>query len=210
MKKNRFMLFAMMITLATATTEISAEKQRKNDRNQRDKRYEKKDHNKSSDKEYKKGKKQYKYNNNSKSNKYNKQHDKDCCTHYGNKHQNKRYSHKSKYNTQKQTYNHRDQWYRHPRHGVVYRNFYSSPTCFRYKNHDFYYYRGDYYRYHRGIGYVRVELPGRIIIEHLPANSRHFTRHGQQYYRCGDLVFERFGHRYKIHPNLSLQLAINF
>ena len=205
MKKNRFKLIALVVTLATVTTGVSLDAQRKDKRDDRvnnRERCERKDgrrdisHN--SCRRHRKidykfdSKKKHKNSGYDGHNKYKKHQRHNHVQHnkYANKH-----------------YRHNDNWYRDGKYGVVYREFYEKPVRFRYRNCNYYYHAGHYYRHHNGIGYVRVTLPGHIVIERLPANSKRFTVHGHHYYRCGNLVFERYGHKYKVRPQLSIQLS---
>ena len=101
--------------------------------------------------------------------------------------------------------------YRHPKYGRVYKRFYADPIRIRHQHFgDYYFYGGNYYRYHRGIGYVLVELPQHLVFEHLPFHCDQFWVGPHLYFRYGDLVFERCDHGFRIAPSLDIRLSAHF
>lgn len=97
--------------------------------------------------------------------------------------------------------------YNHPKFGHVYRKFYTPPVRLKHAHGDFYFYGGNYYRYHHGVGYVRVELPRNMIFVDLPFRVERVYYGSRIYYRHGDMFFESCGHGYRPVPRIGIHFS---
>ena len=209
MKRTKIRLIALMITLAAVVTGLSAEAQRRayrSDRHDRNDRYERKDKHDRHDRNYHHKSEKYSHN------KHKHHRDGHHKSHkYYKKHREYKYYDRHRYHDH---YRYRKPYhgncYSHPRYGVVYRKFYSTPLRLRHHDCDYYYHGGHYYRHHHGVGYVRVELPGHIVFEHLPGRCERFSHRGYTYYRHGDIVFKRYRHGYRVVPSFGVQFSMHF
>ena len=210
MKTTKLTLLVMVFTLTAFIPENSAEAQERRKHNYNDsrvKRYKELRHKETRDEghdwDYK-----YKVHPNRDKNRqhanrsYQKQHDKH--NYYSGHNNHNRYKHHKNYPHNKNL------CYRHPHHGMVYRKFHKAPIEFRHHNCHYYYIDGYYYRHQDGVGFIRVELPGNIIIERLPERCERFSHHGHVYFRTGDLVFESYGHGFRMLPDFNIQILARF
>ena len=82
-------------------------------------------------------------------------------------------------------------YYHHPRFGHVIRSFDFRPVVFIHNHHRYYCFDGHFFRYHRGVGYILVDLPFGFTFDLLPAG--YYERayiNGYLYFRVGNLFFE--------------------
>ena len=223
MKTQNIKLIALLITLAAVMTGLSAEAQRreyKSDRHDRDGRYER-SHRDNNDrgKRYEKNHRTYDDRKKYDKREYHKKSERYSKNRYDG-HRDRNYQ-SHKYHKRHRDYKHYDRHYdnrryqsnhsyRHPHYGTVYRKFYSSPMRLRHNDCNYYYHSGHYYRHHHGVGYVRVELPRRVVFERLPDRCERFSHRGHTYYRSGNIVFERYRNGYRMAPSLGIQLSAHF
>jgi hypothetical protein len=204
MKTRKMRLIALMITLAAVVTGLNAEAQRREARTERkNQKTEKRQFT-----EHKNDKKEYK--NSDKNKKWKSDRDDFANRNYQYWDKN---DHRKKY-PQKQwdkNYKYTSRYeYVHPKYGHVYRKFNSSPIRLRYGQGDIFFFGSNYYRYYRGIGYVRIAIPRNVIFYDLPFQCELVRVGPQVYYRYGDLVFERCDRGFRLAPAIDIHLSAHF
>ncbi|WP_299577927.1 hypothetical protein [uncultured Sunxiuqinia sp.] len=203
MKTRNKQLIALMITLAAVMTGVNAEAQRRETGNEIN-------HTRKEVRQLKK-------------NKHFK--DKRACSSYAKKsklrHSKHAYKHPNWKASQKKAH-HSKHWakqnsyskkyaYHHPSYGQVYRRFYADPVRIHHHQHgNYYFFGGHYYRHYRGVGYVRVEIPGQVVFAHLPVQCEQVRVGPSVYYRSGNLYFESYNHGYRLAPSINIQLSAHF
>lgn len=85
-----------------------------------------------------------------------------------------------------------------PAYGHTVRYFPSSPVVFKAKNTKYYMYSGHFYRYHKGIGYIWVENPYGLVINHLPHGAVMVRINGVPHFRLGNVYFTVHPHGYEV------------
>lgn len=215
MKTTKMRLIATMITLAAVVTGLNVEAQRqdtrtrrespKNERNyqvepkQGGREYRKPDHNfKSNKSKHWKNNRDYRAQRNYKIDRDNRHWDRDDHRRYSNRDWDNHYRYNRRYE------------YHHPQYGHVYRRFHTSPIRLRYANGDIFFAAGNYYRYYRGVGYVRIAVPRNVVFYNLPFQCERVRVGPQVYYRYGNLVFERYNHGFRLAPSIGIHLSAHF
>ncbi|MGQ7868508.1 hypothetical protein [Sunxiuqinia sp. sy24] len=227
MRTRNRRLIALMITLAAVMTGVNAEAQRRETGNERNdsrkevRQLKKSKHSneqrayrsnegsrqlKSTARESRKADRNQKFNRDHSSRKYEHKHGNSSW-----KSANKKSHHqKQKYWAKQHKYSNKHA-YRHPKYGNVYRRFYADPVRVHHNHRgDYYFYGGHYYRHHRGVGYVRVEIPRHLVFGHLPFQCEVVRVGSSVYYRYGDLFFESYNRGYRIVPSIDIQLTAHF
>jgi hypothetical protein len=102
-----------------------------------------------------------------------------------------------------------DNWnYLHYDHPMTYSNWH-FPAPWKYARHarvfrrdcgDYYYYQGNFYRYHPSLGYFIINFPADVIFTFLPAGYEEIYIDGRLYFRYGDIYFEYTPEGYRIIP----------
>lgn len=100
--------------------------------------------------------------------------------------------------------------YIHPEYGHVYRRFYTAPVRLGYDTGYIYYYDSNYYRFQKGIGYIKVATPQNLVFVNIPYRMEPVRVGIHTYYRYGNLVFERLNQGYKLASNIQLNINLNF
>ncbi len=182
--KMNFKLIAMVITIATAMTSINAEAQTR------------------------------RYSNNNKTKqqkervaeirKMDKKNQKQIQKSYKQVQKNQKKLYNYQYNNNQNRYE-----YQHPQYGHVYRKFYTNPIKLRYNRGNVYFYGRNYYRFQRGVGYVRIVTPRNLVFVDLPFRLERVRLGTNTYYRHGDLVFERYSQGYRLAANVNLHFNLN-
>ena len=88
------------------------------------------------------------------------------------------------------SYRYHKYYYYNSHYGHVIRKFVYRPTVFVHNHNRYYCYDGHFFRYHRGIGYVLVNLPFGFSFERLPYGYEQVHINGYLYFRIGNLFFE--------------------
>ena len=88
------------------------------------------------------------------------------------------------------SYRYHKYYYYNNHYGHVIRKFVYRPTVFVHNHNRYYCYDGHFFRYHRGIGYVLVNLPFGFSFERLPYGYEQVHINGYLYFRVGNLFFE--------------------
>lgn len=103
-------------------------------------------------------------------------------------------------------------YYHHHRYGHVLRRFVYQPVIFMHNHHKYYCYDGHFFRYHRGIGYVLVDIPYGFAFDYLPGDFERVYINGYLYFRIGNLFFEYsdFGYRLIHYPERYFTINIDF
>lgn len=89
-------------------------------------------------------------------------------------------------------------YFHHPVYGHVIRKFHHSPVVFVHNHYRYYCYDGHFFRYHRGIGYVLVNMPYGIVFEQLPHDYDRVYINGYLYFRIGNLFLEFTGNGFSL------------
>ena len=97
------------------------------------------------------------------------------------------------------SYRYNSYYYYDNYYGDVLRRFTYTPYVFVHNFRRYYCYNGHFFRYHRGVGYVLIDIPFGFSFEYLPANYERVYINGYLYFRVGNLFFE--------HSNLGFQLV---
>ncbi|MEZ5105783.1 MAG: hypothetical protein R2757_14885 [Draconibacterium sp.] len=106
-------------------------------------------------------------------------------------------------------------YYHHHRYGHVVRKFIYPPVVFVHNHHNYYCYDGHFFRYHRGVGYVLVDIPFGFTFDYLPGDYDRVYINGYPYFRIGNLFFESsdFGFRLIHYPEryiaINVELELN-
>jgi hypothetical protein len=101
--------------------------------------------------------------------------------------------------------------YQHDRYGQVILRFAVAPFVIRNSYGDYYYSKGDYYRFYPQIGYVQVEAPNSLYFSHLPDDCRGISHQGHEYYTNGELCFVRYRNGFKLVKNpIGIHLSLRF
>ena len=198
----------MMITLAAVVTGINAEAQRRDSRSSREIQKHEKNYQaerrqsreyKKSNKDFKASKRQNYHANRNYKNDYNERRwDRDDHGKYAERHWDNDCCYNNRYE------------YNHPRYGHVYRRFNSNPIRLRYNHGNIFFFAGNYYRYYRGVGYVRIAIPRNVVFYDLPFRCELVRVGPQVYYRHGNLVFERCDRGYRLAPAIDIRLSAHF
>lgn len=98
--------------------------------------------------------------------------------------------------------------YHHPVYGTVYRSFNETPVRLRCERGYYYFHGGHYYQLYPNVGYVMVQVPRSVVFYEIPSHAVRIRVGGERYYRCGELVFERYDHGYRLAPP-SVVININ-
>ena len=89
-------------------------------------------------------------------------------------------------------------YYHHNHYGHVIRKFVYRPQIFVHNHIRYYSYDGYFFRYHRGVGYVLVDMPFGMAFEYLPNNYERVYINGYMYFRVGNLFFEHTDYGFQL------------
>lgn len=101
-------------------------------------------------------------------------------------------------------------YYHSHRYGHVLRKFVYQPMIFVHNHQRYYCYDGHFFRYHRGIGYVLVDMPYGFAFDYLPVDFERVYINGYLYFRIGNLFFEYSDYGYRLIHYPERYFAINF
>ncbi len=103
-------------------------------------------------------------------------------------------------------------YYHHYRYGHVLRKFVYPPVVFIHNHNRYYCYDGHFFRYHRRIGYVLVDIPFGFSFDYLPMEYERVYINGYMYFRIGNLFFEYsdFGYRLIHYPERYFSIHVDF
>ena len=96
------------------------------------------------------------------------------------------------------SYRYHKYYFHHPVYGHVIRRFGHQPNIFIHNHYKYYCYDGHFFRFHRGIGYVLVDIPFGIAFERLPYGYERVYINGYLYFRLGNLFFELSDYGYRL------------
>ncbi len=97
------------------------------------------------------------------------------------------------------SYRNNKYYYHHNYYGHVMRKFEYRPQIYIHNNVKYYCYDGNFFRYHKGVGYVLVDMPFGMTFNYLPKDYEKVYINGYLYYRVGNVFFE--------HTNYGFQLV---
>lgn len=97
------------------------------------------------------------------------------------------------------SYRNHKYYYHHHYYGHVIRRFVYRPQIYIHNHIRYYGYDGYFFRHHRGVGYVLVDIPFGMAFEYLPGDYEKVYVNGYLYFRVGNLFFE--------HTNYGFQLV---
>lgn len=89
-------------------------------------------------------------------------------------------------------------YYHHNYYGHVIRKFVYRPEVYIHNRVKYYCYDGYFFRYHRGVGYVLVDMPFGMAFDYLPNNYERVYINGYLYFRIGNLFFERTNYGFQL------------